>query len=74
MISEGGLGVAHFRADVASVVEDPWEVLGLDVAPHVRDCLVLEHPAETTDPQGTLACDVHIEIFSACEFWIVVLS
>ena len=49
MISKGGLGVAHFRADVASVVEDPWEVLGLDVAPHVRDCLVLEHPAETTD-------------------------
>ena len=74
MISEGGLGVAHFRADVASVVEDAREVLGLNVAPHVRDRLVLEHPAETTDPQGTLACDVHIEIFSACEFWIVVLS
>ena len=44
------------------------------MAPHVGDRLVLEHPAETTDPQGTLACDVHIEIFSACEFWIVVLS
>ena len=74
MISEGGLGVAHFRADVASVVEDPREVFGLDVAPHVRDRLVLEHPAETTNPQGTLARDVHIEIFSACEFWIVALS
>ena len=74
MISKGRLGVAHFRADVASVVEDAREVLGLDVAPHVGDCLVLEHPTETTDPQGTLACDVHIEIFSACEFWIVVLS
>ena len=67
MISQRGFGITKFATDLAGISESPWEMLGLDMAPHIGYGSIPENPTKRTNTDRSISRHKHVKIFRGLE-------